>query len=113
MNATAYWEGKLGSKYHAQRETIHGWTFHSRREAKRYSDLLLLGQAGDVRELELQPRFPIVVNGVKVGTYIADFRYQDRTRGDVIEDVKGFKTTTYVLKKKLVEALYGVRIMEV
>lgn len=109
---TATWIGKPRSKYHAQKETVHGWMFHSRREAQRYRELLLLGQAGELRDLELQPRFPLIVNGVKVGSYIADFRYQDRTRGDVIEDSKGFRTQTYVLKRKLVEALYGIAVRE-
>jgi hypothetical protein len=57
----------------------------------------------------------------KVCTYVADFRYQERMLKDsennhwrvVVEDVKGVKTPVYRLKKKLVEAQYGIEIREV
>lgn len=116
-SATSYWTRKLGlpsrSKYGAQRTTVDGLTFDSKKEARRYRDLLLLGLAGELRDLELQPRFPIVVNGVRIGEYRADFRYWDARRGDVVEDVKGLRTPVYVLKRKLIEALYGITITEV
>jgi hypothetical protein len=57
---------------------------------------------------------------IKVGTYRADFAYEqqglsasenERWRR-VIEDVKGFKTPVYRLKKKMVEAIYGITIRE-
>ncbi len=59
-----------------------------------------------IRNLELQPRFPLIVNGTKVCTYIADFTYFERT-GRVIEDVKSkpTKTPVYRLKIKLFRAL--------
>ena len=122
------------SKYRAVKETVDGFTFASRREAKHYRDLLMMGQLGIVRNLELQPAFPIVLNGVRIATYVADFRYELEEmveddviadRGafqvarvhlvwrDVIEDVKGFKTPVYRLKKKLVEAQYGIQIREI
>jgi hypothetical protein len=61
--------------------------------------------------LELQPRYPLIVNGEKVGTYVGDFRYFE---GDVLilEDVKGILTPVYRLKRRLVKALYGLDIRE-
>ena len=49
---------------------------------------------------------------VTVARYFADFRYE-RDGRVVWEDAKGMKTETYLLKKKLVEALHGIEIEEV
>lgn len=114
------------SKYRAVPTTVNGFRFASKAEARRYQELLLLGKAGEIRNLELQPRFPITSGGVRVADYVADFRYDEiavhGTNGlggpahewrDVVEDVKGVKTPVYRLKKKLVEAQHGITIREV
>ena len=102
------------NKYGAVRPVVDGSTFASRREAARYSELKLLERAGEITSLTLQPKSPIVVNGGKVCTYIADFRYVDLGRGmTVVEDVKGMKTPVYKIKKKLTETLYPVIIEEI
>jgi hypothetical protein len=102
------------NKYGAIRTTCEGIEFDSRREAARYLELRRLEDAGHIKELELQPRFDLVVNGVRCGAYFADFRYVEGGE-EVIEDVKGgsaTKTQLYRLKKKIVEALYGFKIRE-
>jgi hypothetical protein len=106
------------SKYRAIRTEVDGVTFASKREAARYQELLILGAAGKLCNLELQPRFPIMLNGQTIATYIADFRYQTvpwdyEPVENVVEDVKGMKTPVYNLKKKLVEAQYGIQIREI
>ena len=98
-------------KYGAIRTTVHGWTFDSKREAARYQDLLLLGEAGEIRNLELQPSYPISIFGHPICVYRADFAYDDAS-GHVVEDVKGYRTAAYRLKKKLVEAQYGIPVRE-
>lgn len=106
--------GTRPSKYRAIRTTVDGVTFASKAEAARYSELKLLIAHGSVRNLELQPAYAIVVNGVRVGKYLADFRYEIREANDwrqVVEDVKGVETALYRLKAKLVRALYGVEIV--
>lgn len=118
------------SKYNAKKTVIDGYKFDSIKEGHRYTELKLLQQAGVIRNLELQPRYDVVVNGHKICYYKADFRYWDNEKGynaEVIEDVKAmpktakgikaFKQTPawamYRLKKKLVEALYPIKIIEV
>lgn len=101
------------SKYNAVKTEVDGYVFDSKAEANRYSELKLMELADEISYLELQPKFPIVVNGKKIATYIADFRYFYCGTKQVIEDVKGVKTPVYRLKKKLVEAIYGVTITEV
>lgn len=110
-------------KYGAKRTTVDGVTFASMKEARRYTELKLLRDAGELTHLELQPAFPLWVHSnvhqralpVKIGTYRADFRYRDKSGASVVEDVKseGTKTTAYRLKKRFVEAQYGILIREV
>lgn len=101
------------TKYRAVRTVVNGIAFASKAEATAYQNRLLLQQAGDISDLELQPKYPLVVNGQKIADYIADFRYKLNTTGAVIvEDVKGVRTPVYKLKKKLVKALYGIDILE-
>jgi len=101
------------TKYRAQPTVVDGIRFDSKAEARRYGDLKVTEKAGLITDLELQPTFPVKINGIKVFTYRADFRYVD-LGGVVIEDVKGYKTPLYRLKKKCVEAAYpGVVIIEV
>jgi len=106
---------RRASKYNNQPTPCrHGHVHDSAKEARRCNDLHLLERAGEISQLEQQPKFPIVVNGIRVCTYVGDFAYLDRDGKRVIEDVKGHKTDVYRLKKKLVEAVYsGVRVEEV
>lgn len=110
-------------KYGAKATTVDGIRFASLKESRRYLELKLLERAGEISSLELQPRFPIFARTpdmrmVKVAEYRADFRYRLLSdgypgNGSVTEDVKGVRTETYRLKKKLVEAQYGITITEV
>jgi len=77
--------------------------------------LLSCEQAGEINQLELQPKFPLLVKtGKAVGFYKADFRYFDLSKKEyVIEDSKGVRTAVYRLKKKIVEEVYGIKIVEV
>jgi hypothetical protein len=113
LPSTAMRVGAPYSKFKAVKTVLDGITFASKKEAKRYTELKLLERAGEISRLELQPRYDIIINGVKVCTYVADFSYFDKS-SRVVEDVKGMKTPVYRLKKKLVEALFpGVVIKEV
>jgi len=105
-------------KYNAVRTWRHGHWFASKREARRYTELLLLESAGEIRDIELQPTFPLMTptpDGSLVSTakYVADFRYRDIPSGaTVVEDVKGVRTQVYKLKRRWVEAQYGITIIE-
>ena len=99
------------SKYGNKRTTVNGHSFASQREAGRYQELVLLLRGGYISDLRLQVRYPLSVNGVKLCTYTCDFAYKE-AGVEIIEDAKGFRTPVYRLKRKLVEALYGVVIRE-
>ena len=81
-------------------------TFDSKKEAKRFDELLLLAKQGIIKNLTLQPEYEIIPT-VKWNKktlckikYIADFKYE-QNENIVVEDVKGFKTDVYQLKKRL------------
>jgi hypothetical protein len=99
------------SKYHAKRTTIDGITFDSQAEARRYSELKLLQEAGAIRGLELQTSFTILDgfkrNGKAINaiTYRADFTYWEDGHF-VAEDVKGMVTPVYAIKRKMFLSRY-------
>jgi hypothetical protein len=101
------------TKYNAVPTTIDGKRFASKREAARYSELRILEQAGEICDLQCQPRYEILPAKVKDGKkqratfYVADFQYYDLRTGDTtVEDVKGVETAVFKLKRKLFENLY-------
>jgi len=93
---------------------VDGIRFASQAEARRYNELKLFQREGSLSNLELQPKFPLVVNGELVCTYIADFSYEQRGYR-VVEDVKSkaTKTPQYRIKVKLLHALTGITVREV
>lgn len=100
-------------KYGARRTEVDGITFASAMESRRYGELRLAEMAGEIRDLELQPRYPLRVNGQLICTYVADFRYLDvRTGRIVVEDVKGKPTPVYRLKAKLMRAVHNISVLE-
>lgn len=86
--------------------------FDSKKEYRRWCDLKLLQRVGEIRNLERQVPFSIIINGKECGTYKADFAY---FRGEqrVIEDAKSSATEAdkyWRFKKKVIEALYDFEI---
>jgi hypothetical protein len=109
-------------KYGAKPTVVDGVRFASKREAARYQELRLLERAGEISSLLLQPKYGLYpyrfassgnTNLGKVGDYVGDFQYRTKDGETVVEDVKGVKLPIYRLKKKWVEASYGIQIREV
>lgn len=102
---------KKPSKFKNQKDERDGITFHSKMEARRYDQLKLMENQGVITHLALQPRYPLVVNGVKVCTYVGDFRYHDEETGEtVVEDAKGAITEGFRIKSKLMLAVHGIAV---
>lgn len=103
-------------KYHNQPVDVDGHRFDSKVEATRYVELSRAEWAGVIRDLEIHPRFPLVIHGIDTGDYVADFSYVTAEGVSVVEDVKSpatRKLPTYRLKRRQVWALYGITIREV
>lgn len=122
-----YWK-KNGTKYNAQK--IAG--FDSKKEWRRYGELTMLERAGKITDLRRQVKYILIPaqrepdiigprGGKKPGkiiehecSYKADFVYHDIVTGEtVVEDTKGFRTKDYVIKRKLMLWVHGIKIHEV
>lgn len=125
------------NKYGNRKITRDGETFDSLKEWRRYQELLLMEKAGAIKDLRRQVPFELVpaqyedvytgeyyqrgehkgepklkrVCVEKAVTYYADFVYVEGGE-TVVEDTKGFKVPEYILKRKLMRYLRGIRIKE-
>lgn len=122
----------MKNKYHSKKVEVNGIVFDSKKEARRFAELSLLERAGAIQDLQRQVKFILIPaqrepdtvgarGGIKKGkviekecAYIADFVYKDLTLNEtVVEDTKGFKTKDYIIKRKLMLSVHGIRIKEV
>lgn len=119
------------SKYHAKKCSYDGQTFDSKRERDRYCELRLMQMAGKISELRCQVPFRVIPEqrlpdtlGPRGGRrrgrvlekacdYVADFVYLDESGRTVVEDAKGCRTKDYIIKRKLMLYVHGIRIQEV
>lgn len=90
------------NKYNAIKQTYKGEVFDSKKELNRFMELEILLRASEISDLEIHPKFDLMVNGVKIGRYTADFRYK-KGSDIIVEDVKSraTKTRDYMLRKKI------------
>lgn len=121
------------NKYQAIKTTVDGIEFDSRKEARRYQELKLLQMAGEISNLRMQVRYELIPaqyeeierygkRGQKLKPkrklieypvyYIADFVYVKEGQ-EIVEDAKGMKTKDYILKRKLMLWIHGIRVREV
>lgn len=96
------------NKFHNRPQRVDGMYFPSQRELGRWQVLKLRARLGEIRALRRQVPFELCVGHVLVGTYIADFVYDEHIDDDwaaVVEDAKGVETEGFRLKWKLAQAL--------
>lgn len=121
-------------KYGNKKVFYDGIEFDSKKEARRYTELKLLQRAGKITALELQKEFELIPAQYEQITreeyikskgkktrgkcierackYKADFYYIENGR-QVVEDTKGFRTKDYIIKRKLMLWVYGIKIREI
>lgn len=96
-------------KYNAVKTELDGIKFDSKKEARYYTELKLRVRTKEIIFFLRQVPFDLPGN-VK---YRVDFQ-EFHTDGTIhFTDVKGVRTTDFIMKKKQVEALYPVEIEEV
>ena len=120
----------MSTKYHSKKVELDGVKFDSKKEAKRYRELLLLERAGGIKDLQTQVKYELVPSQKDMSgrvieravNYIADFVYTDISgpvQKLIVEDVKGYRNTKggayalYSIKRKLMLYKFGIRITEV
>ena len=98
---------RKGNKYKAERTPVGGITFDSKREALYFIRLKAEQAAGKIHRFHRQVVFDLP-GGIR---YIADFLVFDAaTAPGRYVDVKGVKTPTFALKRRLVRATFGIEI---
>lgn len=108
------------NKYRNKKLHIDGKVFDSQKEYNRYALLLCFEKSGFISGLKRQVKYELIGSHRKADgtierkvTYIADFVYTTEEGKVVVEDVKGFRTKEYILKRKLMLDRYGIEIHEV
>lgn len=120
----------MKNKYHSKKVHRYGMVFDSIKELKRYEDLLFLEKAGEIKNLRRQVKFLLIpsqyekkwypkLNAFGQGKclerpvhYVADFVYEENGK-QVVEDVKGLRTSEYIIKRKMMLWFHDIRIKEV
>lgn len=122
------------SKYHSRKVTKDGECFDSVREYRRWCELVLLEKAGLLTDLQRQVKYVLIPtqterfprfssktgkrlqDGIRVAekevSYFADFVYQKDGKC-VVEDAKGIRTDAYIIKRKLMRYIHGIKVQEV
>lgn len=127
-----YFARSKKNKYNAKSVEYDGIKFDSQKEALRYKELTFLISQGIITELQRQVKYLLIPaqrepatigkrGGIKQGkllekecSYIADFVYKVVDSGEiVVEDTKGMRTKDYIIKRKLMLFVYGIRIKEI
>ena len=129
------WNRYNGNKYGSKKIEVDGIVFDSKKEAKRFQELSLLEKAGAISNLQRQVKYVLIpaqrewtneiyTKGRKKGcfkqgkliekecAYMADFVYQENGK-IIVEDTKGFRTKDYIIKRKLMLHVHGIRIKEI
>ncbi len=122
----------MTTKYRAKKTlSPDGILFDSKREARRWKELNLMLRAGLISDLRRQVKYiliPIQREPDRVGKrggkiqghllerevdYVADFVYRDKNGNEVVEDSKGVRTKDFVIKRKLMLWVHGIKVREV
>ncbi len=112
---------KKAPKYRNKKTIVNDISFDSKKEARRYQELILMLKSGEISDLRLQVDFTLqeaytTPSGQRIRAirYRADFVYKQNNKL-IIEDVKSriTKTTSYNMKKKLLHEKYGLHITEI
>lgn len=101
--------GKRRSKYGNRSVVVDGQRFDSKAEARHWR-VLRTELATGLASLVLR-QVPFHLPGGVV--FRADFLVHRPGGGLEIHEVKGFRTEAYKIKKRMVEAIHGVEILEV
>lgn len=102
--------GKKTGKFGNQYVEIDGIWFQSIKEGEYYKGLRTLKAAGAITSFRLQVEYNMIVKGLLICKYIADFVVQYPDGHTEIVDVKGIKTPVFKLKAKLMIACHGIEI---
>lgn len=142
MRKINYYNRQIKNKLNAHKVEYDGFTFGSKKEAMRWAELKLLERSGHITKLQRQVPFELIPAyyeevptgevykiGEKKGQpkmkkvcienavkYVADFVYTENGK-KIVEDTKGCRAgityNYFVLKRKLMLWVHGIRVKEI
>jgi hypothetical protein len=106
------------SKFNNVKVEIDGHIFDSIKEGEFYGSLKLKKKAGLIKDFKMQVQYDILVNNIHIAYYYLDFEIENNDGSFEYIDIKGkdkksnkfIKTGVFALKKRLVEAIYNIKI---
>jgi hypothetical protein len=106
------------SKFGNTKIEIDGHTFDSIKEGEFYGALKIKKNAGLIKDFKIQVKYDILVNNIHIAYYYLDFQIENNDGSFEYIDIKGkdkksnkfIKTGVFALKKRLVEAIYNIKI---
>lgn len=101
---------KRENKYGNKKVFVDNHQFDSKFEAKRHGFLRILEKQGEIQNLRRQVPYKLVVDGLLICTYIADYVYEQNGK-TIVEDAKGVVTREFRIKQKLMKAIHGIDIL--
>ncbi len=109
------------SKYGNKKIVCNGETFDSKKEYNRYTELQWMEKAKAITDLKRQVKYILIPaqrspDGKVIErecSYKADFVYTNDKNNVIVEDTKGMRTKDYIIKRKLMLFIYGIRINEI
>lgn len=107
------------NKYNNRKVRADGKVFDSKKEFDRWCVLKLMMKSGEIEGLkhhELFTLLPPCKNYKRPLQYEADFTYYKSSENGgelIVEDVKGFRTNLYLVKRRMMSQLLGIEVKEV
>lgn len=106
------------SKFNNVKVEIDGHTFDSIKEGEYYGSLKLKKKSGLIKDFKMQVKYDISINNIHIANYFLDFLVEKNDGSFEYIDIKGkdlrtkkfIKTGVFALKKRLIEAIYGIKI---
>lgn len=103
---------RFNNKYGAKITEYNGVKYHSKREAAYAEELDWRLKAGEITSWSRQLKIPLVVNGKLICSYIVDFVAVASDGHKQYIEVKGYETTEFKLKWRLVQAVNTDKTIE-
>lgn len=130
---------KKKQKYNNKKTIVNGISFDSQKEARRYQELVMLEQAGLIKNLERQVKYVLIPaqyetverygkKGQKLKdgqkllerevAYVADFVYEENGE-TIVEDIKGYRDPSsagfakFIIKRKMMLYFHNIKIKEI
>lgn len=130
---------KKKQKYNNKKTIVNGISFDSQKEARRYQELVMLVQTGQIKNLERQVKYILIPaqyetverygkKGQKLKdgqkllerevAYVADFVYEENGE-TIVEDIKGYRDPSsagfakFIIKRKMMLYFHNIRIKEI